>query len=177
MIKVVRVEKLGDVCAFKPNEIQVVGNVYDKIPAEEKENFEAVVNNAKDAYDAKVAEAKAVGEKPKSAKFKAEVIAQFITPYLAKFGVDGKRTKDRTKVERVVTPKDPKITDAKDPVQINLTDVQKKSAEEFYDNNFSDEILDDSVDEVEEPKANGNVYIGEVSDDFDLDVDFDFEGL
>ena len=45
MIKVVRVEKLGDVCAFKPNEIQVVGNVYDKIPAEEKENFEAVVQS------------------------------------------------------------------------------------------------------------------------------------
>lgn len=173
MLKVVRVEKLGDVCAFKSNEIQVVGNIYDRVPAESLEDFAVVLNNAKDSYDAKVAQAKSVGEKPKSAQYKSEAISEFVKPFLAQFGLEPK--KEKKTVEKVIRPKDPKITDAKDPVQIELSDVEKKSAERYYDDNFPSDMLDDSVDEVAETSA--QVALGEISDDFDLDDDFDFEGL
>lgn len=172
MLKVTRVEKLGDVCAFKSNEIQVVGNVYDRVPAESLEDFTVILNNAKDAYDAKVADAKAKNEKPKSAQYKSEVVSEIVRPFLAKFGVEGKQ--ERKTVEKVIRPKDPKITDAKDPVQIELTEVEKKSAERYYDDNFPSDMLDDSVDEV---VTGPTVELGSVSDDFDLEDDFDFEGL
>lgn len=174
MLKVVRVEKLGDVCAFKPKEIQVVGSVYDIVPKEAMEDFESVLNSAKESYDKMVADAKASGEKPKSAQFKATAIAEFVKPFLAKYGVEGK--KERSK-EKVITPKNPKITDAKDPVEVDLTEDEQKKAEEFYDNNFSSDMLDDSVEEPNMGKKKEEVDLGDLSDDFDLDDDFDFEGL
>lgn len=174
MLKIVRVEKLGDVCAFKPNEIQVVGNIYDRVPEESREDMAVIFNNAKDAYDAKVAQAKASGEKPKSAQYKSEVIADVVKPFLAKFGLEPK--KEKKIIEKVIAPKEPKITDAKDPVQVELSSVDKKTAESYYDNNFPSDMLDDSVDEITTPKA--QVALGEISDDFDLDGDdFDFDGF
>lgn len=176
MLNIVRVEKLGDVCAFKLKEIQVVGNIYDRVPEESREDFAVVLNNARDAYNKKVQDAKDAGQKPASAQFKSEAIAQFVSPFLANLGLEPKKT--REKVERVVRPKNPKITDAKDPVQIELTEEQKDQAEKYYDNNFSDEILDDSLEIKEEPKDEfESAYIGEVPDEFDMDDDFDFEGL
>lgn len=82
-MEIKRVETLGDVVAFKPNEIQVVGNVYDRVPAEFFDSFVTVCNNAKLAYDAKVDAAKKAGNKPKSAQYKKEAIAENITPFLS----------------------------------------------------------------------------------------------
>lgn len=174
-MKVVRVEKLGDVCAFKPKEIQVVGNVYDMIPSEAREDFESVLNSAKESYDAKVKDAKSKGEKPKSAQFKAEAIAEFVKPFLAKFGVEDKKEKKTT--SKVIKSKEPKITDAKDPVSVDLSETEKAKAEQYYDDNFSSDMLDDSAEENSLSSSNGGVDLGDISDDFDLEDDFDFEGL
>lgn len=174
MLKISRVEKLGDVCAFKSNEIQVVGNIYDRVPEDSREDMAVIFNNAKDAYDAKVAQAKASGEKPKSAQYKSEVISDIVKPFLSKFGLEPK--KEKKIIEKVIAPKAPKITDAKDPVQLELTSVDKKTAESYYDNNFPSDMLDDSIDEVTTSKP--QVELGTISDDFDLDGDdFDFDGF
>lgn len=171
-MKVVRVDKLGDVCAFKPKEIQVVGSVYDVIPKESLEDFESVLNSAKESYDKKVVDAKSKGMKPKSAQFKAEAIAEFVKPFLAKFGVEGK--KERSK-EKVIKSKEPKITDAKDPVSVDLSEADQKKAEEFYDSNFSADMLNDSAPQESPKKLDDD--LDDLSDDFDLDDDFNFDGL
>lgn len=177
--KVIRVDKLGDVCAYKPDCIQVLGEVYDKVPADKKEDFDAVLVSSREKYEGMVAKAKAAGEKPKSAQYKAEAIVSIVKPFLEGLGIEsGKGSKKADSKEKVIKPKDPKITDAKDPVKVDTEPIDTKAAEEFYDNNFAEDALDDSAEETpQEEGFEGNEFGDELSDGFDVDDGFDFEGI
>lgn len=179
-MKIVRVETLGDLVAYKPKEIQVLGAVYDKVPSEFMDDFEVVCNSAKTQYDSKVAEAKSKGEKPKSAQIKKESIDNIIRPFLNRFGIEDKAVHQR--VIRTDNPRIPgdneRVTVAKKPSILADTEVDLDDLDSIFDN-FDSDTLGDEV-KVEVPLEDADVQtltLGTGTDDlFDGD-DFDFESL
>lgn len=151
-MKVERVEALGAVCAFKPKGIiQVLGSTYDKVPELKMADFEAVLGKTREAYEAKVAEVKARGERPKASQLKSEAISEVLEPFLVSIGLEKKAA---TKVRlRVVKSKNPRVPeDTKVKANPELTEEEKKVAEAAYDKNFPEDILDDSAGEAKNEK-------------------------
>lgn len=162
-MKVVSVEKLSSVVAFRPKQIEVPESVYNSVPKGKIEDFESVLNLARDTYQSKVDEIKAKGEKPQAAKIKSEVIDEIINPFLRNLGIN------RDVEKKVVRSSKPRITDAKEKVVYeSLTEDQIQVAKDYYDNNFKEDMLDDSFEE--KPDV--------IPDDFIVcEEDFTFEGL
>lgn len=178
-MKVVRVETLGDIVAYKAKEIQVLGSVYDKVPTEFKDDFEVVCNSAKMNYDTKVAEAKAKGEKPKSAQLKKESIETIIKPFLNRFGIEEKAVHQR--VISTTNPRIPedneKVTVAKRQSILADTDVNLEELGDIFDNFDSDALGDEVRVELDQTEGAQTVTLGVGTDElFDGD-EFDFEGL
>ena len=178
-MEIKRVESLGDIVAFKPKEIQVLGSVYDKVPAEFFDSFCVVCQNAKKSYDAKVSEAKSKGEKPKSAQFKKEAIAENITPFLNdKCGVsDVKRAKS---VTRVVKPKGTSVRKERESL-IKEVDTSLEDLDDIF-GNFDAETYEPTRINVEEaiegtPFENTSVDLGDDLFSGDELNDFDWESL
>lgn len=167
-----RVEKLGDVCAFRPKVIQVKADIYDKVPAEKMEDFESVLTCTRQAYEKAVADAKASGAKVSAAAFKAKAIEENLMPFIKNLGLEATK---KEPAKKVVVSKEPRITDAKEPIQMVITPAQKDLAEQYYDNNFEDDMLSDSIEDEDDSDASDEVV--SLGDDFDVEDDFDFEGL
>lgn len=146
-MKVERVEALGAVCAFKPKGIiQVLGSTYDKVPELKMADFEAVLGKTREAYEAKVAEVKARGERPKASQLKSEAISEVLEPFLVSIGLEKKVAKSPTRVVKAKNPRVPEDTKVK--ANPELTEEEKKVAEAAYDKNFPEDILDDSAGEA-----------------------------
>lgn len=171
MLKVVTVEKLGAICAFKPTEIQVVKEVYDKISQGDISDFEVVLNETKKNYESKVAAAKANGEKVNALSLKAEAINEVLMVWMQTKGYSAE-------TEKKVVSRNPRIP--KDNEKIALADVKidKELVAEFYDN-FPSDILDDSVSSEEVKDQIEDLFDGE-ADLFGDDVfvsDIDSNGI
>ena len=121
-MEVVRVETLGDIVAFKPKVIDVLGSVLDKVPEEFREDFEVVLNTARTYYDDKVEEAKLKGEKPKSASIKKEAITTIIKPFLTKVGVTDAKREHVT----VTRSKDPRIPSSNEKIKLDKNTVESQ---------------------------------------------------
>ena len=81
------VDKLGDIVAYKPNEVQVIKGLYDKVPSEFRSDFESVLITARESYFRMVKESKDKGEKPKSAAIKKQTISSIIEPFLNRHNI------------------------------------------------------------------------------------------
>lgn len=175
-MKVERVEALGAVCAFKPKGvIQVLGSTYDKVPELKMADFEAVLGKTREAYEAKVAEVKARGERPKASQLKSEAISEVLEPFLVSIGLEKKAAKSPTRVVKSKNPRVPEDTKVK--ASPELTEEEKKAAEEAYDNNFPEEILDDSEEKFEGTEDPFDGF-DDAEDPFASDeADLDFENL
>lgn len=180
-MEIVRVEKLGDLVAYKPKEIQVIGNVYDKIPVEFMEDFKLVCNSAKTKYEALVAEDKSAGRKPASAQHKKTSIEELIKPFLKNHGLIDEVS---VKVIRATSPRIPSDSDrsyvrsAKSLVQeveLNLDEMS-----DLFDN-FDSDTLDDTHVDIPTDEVEGALPITSVTLDEDLfdgdAFDVDFESL
>lgn len=176
-IKVTKVATLGAVCAFKGTEVQVLEQVYNSVPVEKQKDFEDVLVKAQETYSAEVAAVKAKGEKPNPSAIKSKVVSDLVEGFLVKIGVSKLKSD-----ERVIRPKEPKITNAADKIKVDRPKVDPDVLSELYDDNFPIEDMDDSKPEKvvidvnpEEVEAAGGVILGEgnmFSDD-----DFNFEDL
>lgn len=141
--KVVRVEKLGALCAFKPKEIQVVGALYDRVPQEQMSDFETVLNKAKELYDFKVADVKASGEKPKATSLKSEALDEVLTPWLERTGINN--------APKRVVSRNPRIVSGSDKTEVAAS-IDIGRVTELYDNFPSDELSDGKVEEAVLPE-------------------------
>lgn len=177
---VVRVEGLNTLVSFKPKEIQVAPNVFDAIPPESFEDFEVVMNKACERYWEVVDEYHAEGKRAPATSCKRAALEDVVLPFVSKFGVDVKVK--RTPKPRVVKSVAPKISDPKEPIRVvqpKLSDEELvEKAHRFYDNNFDESVLDDSVEVDEEKPESVESALGIESEDFlETDFDLDFAGL
>lgn len=165
MYKIVKVDKLGALCAFRAKEIQVVASLYDSVPADKLEDFGIVLNKAREKYESLVSESKAGGEKLSSGKCKSKAVFLVLNPWLERMGI-AKSTPVRT-----IVSKNPGIPSNKVKVDIVSGKIDKERIAKIY-NQFPSESLEDSMPGGESPvdAAVGNNVFEDV-DVFNLSDD------
>lgn len=157
-IKIVVVDKLGAMCAFKPKEIQVLRSVYDSIPEEKKEDFEEQLRDTRDCYQKKVDEARSRGEKPKSAQFKSEAISEVVDKWLSTNGIQ----EEKVKIVRSSNPRIPK-----DVPEVQISEEEQKEMEGIYENYPTEALEDDRPEKVEENSLDEGFFEGDAFEDED----------
>lgn len=171
-MKVVVVDKLGAIAAFRPKQIEFLRGVYDKIPDAQKPDLDTVLNECKNAYDVQVAKDKENGLRPSSAAIKNKVFGDILYPWLDSMNVDyGKSVRKKSDGVRTVKAKNPRIpkeVKEEPTVQINIDEVSK-----MFDNNFPAELMEDSAP-IESQSMEGEDESLFEGDYFD-DVVADFE--
>ena len=178
-MKVVRVDSLGDIIAYKPKEIQVLGAIYDKVPEEFLDDFEVVLNTARTKYMNKVGEAKMRGEKPKSALYKKESISEVIKPFLDKFNaLDNFENKRVIKTDNPRIPSDDeKITVKKTSILVD-TEIDLEDLGSMFDNFESDNLNDEKVEvNLDDDLGTSTISLGSDTDGLFEGDEFDFESL
>lgn len=143
-MKVVTVDKLGAIAAFRPKQIEFLKSVYDKIPDAQKSDLHTVLNECKKAYDVQVAKDKENGIRPSPIAIKSKVFEDILYPWLDSMNVDhGKpvrRKSDGVRTVKAKNPRIPKEVKEEPTVQINIDEVSK-----MFDNNFPAELMEDSA--------------------------------
>ena len=144
------VEKLGDIVAFKPDSIQVVNSVYDKV--EDKQDFIRILNIACDKYRKSVEACKAKGEKPNVSRIKKQSV-DFIKDYLKSSGV----SKDDIVIVRSSKPR---IPDDNEVVKVSRRsdynvdiDVDPAEMDRLF-NNANSESFKEEAEEEESALSN-----------------------
>ena len=171
-MKVVIVETLGAIAAFRPNQIEFLKEVYDKIPDAQKDSLESVLNKCKEGYDKQVAEDKKNGIRPSPAAIKTKVFGEILYPWLESFGVShgsvSRKSSGETKTVKAKNPRIPKDVKEEPSVQISIEEVSK-----MYDNNFPADLMEDSAPQASEPLEgeDDSLFEGDFFDDAVVEIE------
>lgn len=170
-MKVVIVDTLGAIAAFRPKQIEFLREVYDKIPDAQKDSLESVLNKCKEGYDQQVAEDKKNGVRPSPAAIKTKVFGEILYPWLDSMNVPHgtlARSSGETKTVKAKNPRIPKEVKEEPTVQISIDEVSK-----LYDNNFPADLMEDSAPTHNEPLEgeNESLFDGDYFDDAVVDIE------
>lgn len=170
-MNIVIVDKLGDIIAFKPKEIQVRRLEYDQVPKDVINDFEVLCRKAKDYYNVETQEIKSKGGKPNPMRIKSESIVKYIYPFMNKYNIKTlKRGKQVVKGDIDKTPKSVNKQDSNSRVKeskVKGSDLKEDLSKDVVDkvrsmyNNFNSEELSDELKENDskEVKPNSNIDV------------------
>lgn len=136
-MKVEVVASMGGLVSFSSSKVKVLKSFYDEVPEDKRSEFDAKLIEACEKYYATVSEQKKQGIKPAPLKIKKVIIDEIVTPFIKELGISKPVVKSVSKEHKETKKKDPVVVEQAKPEDVEL-------AKKYYDNNISEEILDDS---------------------------------